>query len=198
MSRRTIELLLLENVDNLGIVGDVVKVRTGYARNYLLPMQIAEAPSDERIEALQAERTKALAQVAARRADREELTARMEAVELTLVRSCNDRGGLYGSVTQRDIADALEQVGYPGIEIRAVRLPSSIRRIGVYEVPIQFEADLRVEISVIVEPDQPLEEREEMEFDDEGELIEKRPPRPQPIAQEAPADEPSEAAATEE
>lgn len=178
MSRRTIELLLLENVENLGIVGDVVKVRTGYARNYLLPMQIAETPSDERIEALQADRTAALARVAAQRADREELTARMEEVELTLVRSCNDRGGLYGSVTQRDIADGLEQVGYPGIEIRAVRLPSSIRRIGSYEVPIQFEADLRVDISVIVEPDQPLEDREEMEFDDEGELIEKAPPPP--------------------
>ncbi|MDP6479318.1 MAG: 50S ribosomal protein L9 [Phycisphaerales bacterium] len=189
MSRRTIELLLLENVENLGIVGDVVKVRTGYARNYLLPMQIAEAPSDERIEALQAERTAALARVAARRADREGLTARMEEVELTLVRSCNDRGGLYGSVTQRDIADALAQVGYPGIEIRAVRLPTSIRRIGNYEVPIQFEADLRVDISVIVEPDQPLEEREEMEFDDEGELIEKPEPKPKPVAEEVPAEE---------
>ncbi len=189
MSRRTIELLLLENVENLGIVGDVVKVRTGYARNYLLPMQIAEAPSDERIEALQAERTAALARVAAQRADREELTARMEEVELTLVRSCNDRGGLYGSVTQRDIADALAQVGYPGIEIRAVRLPASIRRIGDYEVPIQFEADLRVDISVIVEPDQPLEEREEMEFDDEGELIEKPEPKPKPVAEEVPAEE---------
>ena len=189
MSRRTIELLLLENVENLGIVGDVVKVRTGYARNYLLPMQIAEAPSDERIEALQAERTAALARVAAQRADREELTARMEEVELTLVRSCNDRGGLYGSVTQRDIADALAQVGYPGIEIRAVRLPTSIRRIGDYEVPIQFEADLRVDISVIVDPDQPLEEREEMEFDDEGELIEKPEPKPKPVAEEVPAEE---------
>ena len=189
MSRRTIELLLLENVENLGIVGDVVKVRTGYARNYLLPMQIAEAPSDERIEALQAERTAALARVAAQRADREELTARMEEVELTLVRSCNDRGGLYGSVTQRDIADALAQVGYPGIEIRAVRLPTSIRRIGDYEVPIQFEAALRVDISVIVDPDQPLEEREEMEFDDEGELIEKPEPKPKPVAEEVPAEE---------
>ena len=194
MSRRTIELLLLENVENLGIVGDVVKVRTGYARNYLLPMQIAEAPSDERIEALQVERTQALARVAAQRAEREELTARMEEVELTLVRSCNDRGGLYGSVTQRDIVDALAQVGYPGIDIRAVRLPSSIRRIGTYEVPIQFEADLRVDISVIVEPDQPLEEREEMEFDDEGELIEKPRPKPKPVAEETPAAEPEEAA----
>ncbi len=196
MSRRTIELLLNENVENLGIVGDVVKVRTGYARNFLLPMQIAEVPSDERIAELQAERTTALAQVAAQRNDREKLTARMEEVELTLVRSCNDRGGLYGSVTQRDISEALEQVGFGGIEIRAVRLPSSIRRIGTYEIPIQFEADLRVEITLIVEPDQPLEERNEMEFDDEGELIEKAVAAPAPPAQ-APAAEPEEAPTAE-
>lgn len=196
MSRRTIELLLNENVENLGIVGDVVKVRTGYARNFLLPMQIAEVPSDERIAELQAERTTALAQVAAQRNAREELTARMEEVELTLVRSCNDRGGLYGSVTQRDISEALEQVGFGGIEIRAVRLPSSIRRIGTYEIPIQFEADLRVEITLIVEPDQPLEERNEMEFDDEGELIEKVVAAPAPPVQ-APAAEPEEAPTAE-
>ena len=194
MSRRTIELLLNENVENLGIVGDVVKVRTGYARNFLLPMQIAEVPSDERIAELQTERTTALAQVAAQRNDREELTARMEEVELTLVRSCNDRGGLYGSVTQRDITEALEQVGFGGIEIRAVRLPSSIRRIGTYEIPIQFEADLRVEIRLIVEPDQPLEERNDMEFDDEGELIEKKAAAA-PV--QAPAAEPEEAPTAE-
>lgn len=196
MSRRTIELLLNENVENLGIVGDVVKVRTGYARNYLLPMQIAELPSDERIAELQAERNTALAQVAAQRSAREELTTRMEEVELTLVRSCNDRGGLYGSVTQRDISEALEHVGYGGIEIRAVRLPSSIRRIGTYEIPIQFESDLRVEITLIVEPDQPLEERDEMEFDDEGELIEKAPAKPAPVV-EAPAAESEDTSAAE-
>lgn len=173
MSKRTIQLLLLENVESLGIIGDVVKVRTGYARNFLLPMGMAEPPTEARIAELQAERAEALARVEAKRTEREELISRMEEVELTLVRSCNDRGGLYGSVTQRDIADALDAVGYPGIDIRAVRLPSSIRRIGSYEIPIQFDADLRVEIMVIVEPDQPLEEREEMEFDDEGELIEK-------------------------
>jgi large subunit ribosomal protein L9 len=182
MSRRTIELLLLENVESLGIIGDVVKVRTGHARNYLLPMGMAEPPSQERIDELVAERAIALATVAAKRTAREELVARMEEVELTLVRSCNDRGGLYGSVTQRDISDGLAQVGYEGVDIRSVRLPSSIRRIGTYEVPIQFETDLRVDITVTVEPDQPLEEREEMEFDDEGELIEKsvRKPKPEP------------------
>ena len=180
MSRRTVELLLLENIDGVGIIGDVVKVRTGFARNYLLPMGMAEPPSQERIDELQADREVALAAEAAKRNEREALLEQMDEVELTLIRSCNEQGGLYGSVTQRDIAAALEEVGYHGIDIRSVRLPASIRRIGSYDVPIQFDADLRTDITVVVEPDQPLEEREEMEFDDEGELIEKPTPKPAP------------------
>ncbi len=187
MSRRSIELLLLDDVESLGIVGDVVKVRTGYARNYLLPMGLAEMPTEERIAELQARREAAMARVQARRSARESLVAELEGYEVTLIRSCNDRGGLYGSVTQRDIADSLGTLGFEGVDIRSVRLPTSIRRIGTYEVPVQFEVDLRVDITVTVEPDQPLEEREEMEFDDEGELIEK--PAPEPAkAEEAPAE----------
>lgn len=194
MSRRTVELLLLENIDGVGIIGDVVKVRTGYARNYLLPMGMAEPPTQARIDELQADREVALAAQTAKRHERESLIDKMDEVELTLVRSCNDQGGLYGSVTQRDIAAALAEVGYEGIEIRAVRLPASIRRIGSYDVPIQFDADLRTDITVVVEPDQPLEEREEMEFDDEGELIEKPAPEPTP---EPAAEDSAEPAAAE-
>ena len=194
MSRRTVELLLLENIDGVGIIGDVVKVRTGYARNYLLPMGLAEPPTQTRIDELQADREVALAAQTAKRHERESLIDKMDEVELTLVRSCNDQGGLYGSVTQRDIAAALAEVGYEGIEIRSVRLPASIRRIGSYEVPIQFDADLRTDITVVVEPDQPLEEREEMEFDDEGELIEKSAPEPTP---EPAAEDSAEPAAAE-
>ena len=180
MSRRSIELLLLDDVESLGSVGDGVKVRTGHARNYLLPMGLAEMPTEERIAELQARREAAMARVQARRSARESLVAELEGYEVTLIRSCNDRGGLYGSVTQRDIADSLGTLGFEGVDIRSVRLPTSIRRIGTYEVPVQFEVDLRVDITVTVEPDQPLEEREEMEFDDEGELIEK--PAPEPVS----------------
>ena len=98
----------------------------------------------------------------------------MDEVELTLVRSCNAQGVLYGSVTQRDIADALVTVNFEGVDTRAVRLQQAIRRIGEYQVTIQFDKDLRAEISIEVLPDRTLEELDdEMEFDDEGELIEK-------------------------
>jgi len=179
---RNVELLLLDNVENLGIVGDVVRVKPGHARNYLLPMQLAEFPTEEKIEALKEARAKAQAEVEAMRAARRSLIERLEGITVTLVRSSNDRGILYGSVTQRDIADALQDAGYD-TDTRSIRLANAIRRVGEYQVPVQFEKEMRTEISVIVEPDTPLEEREEMEFDDEGNLIEK--PKRQPRAETA-------------
>ncbi|MHC4809997.1 MAG: 50S ribosomal protein L9 [Planctomycetota bacterium] len=181
---RNIELLLLETVENLGIVGDVVRVKPGHARNYLLPMQLAEFPTAEKIEALKEERARAQAEVAAELAARRSLVERLEGITVTLIRSCNDRGILYGSVTQRDISDALIEAGYDA-DTRSIRLANAIRRVGEYPVPVQFGKELRADISVIVEPDTPLESREEMEFDDEGNLIEK--PAPAPAAAESEA-----------
>ena len=167
---RHIELLLLKNIEHLGIVGDVVRVKRGYARNYLLPHGFAEVPTASRIEMLEEDRAKAMAELASLRSARENLLEQMVEVTLTLTRSCNDQGVLYGSVTQRDICDALQSNGLD-VGARSVRLAAAIRRVGTYPVPIQFDKDLRTEITVVVEPDQPLEERDEMEFDDEGNLI---------------------------
>lgn len=169
---RNVELLLTETVENLGIVGDIVRVKPGYARNYLLPLQLAETPTPEKIDALKEQRAAAEAELLALRSQRESLIEKLEGITVTLVRSCNDKGVLYGSVTQRDIADALHEAGY-GVDTRSIRLHNAIRNIGETSVPVQFEKDLRTEITVMIEPDQPLEEREEMEFDEEGNLIEK-------------------------
>ena len=142
MAAKKVQLLLNKTVENLGIVGDVVKVRPGFARNYLLPLAIAEKPTPSKIERLKAAREAALAELAQLRKDREGLLERMHAVTVTIVRSCNDQGILYGSVSQRDIADALAQAGYD-VGIRAVRLSQTIRRVGEYHVPIQFDKGLR-------------------------------------------------------
>ena len=189
MARKNVELLLLENVDNLGIVGDIVRVKTGYARNYLLPMGLAEVPTAKRIESLKEKRAEAEAELARLKSARQELIERMANAEITVTRSCNDQGVLYGSVTQRDIADALHEAGY-GLTDREVRLNQPIRRIGTYPIPIQFDRELKTEISLIVEPDQPLEEREEMEIDEEGNSVEHPKEKPAAKAQsneEAPA-----------
>lgn len=156
---RYVELLLLKSIENLGIVGDTVKVRPGFARNYLLPMGLADVPTPSKIDALKEERAKAQSELARLRAAREELHARMESVEVTVQRSCNDQGVLYGSVTQRDIADALQAEGFD-VGVRSVRLTQTIRRVGEYHVPIQFERDLRTEITIHVTPDRALEEFE--------------------------------------
>lgn len=157
MASGRIELLLTRNVEHLGIVGDLVKVRAGYARNYLLPLRIAEHPTPEKIEALKEARAAAQAELAALRAARKSIVERLEEFTLKLVRSCNDQGALYGSVTQRDISDGLEEAGF-AVDMRAVRLSQPIRRLGSYPVLVQFEKDLRVDITVTVAPDRELEE----------------------------------------
>ncbi|MDP7008706.1 MAG: 50S ribosomal protein L9 [Phycisphaerales bacterium] len=169
-SKRRIELLLTSNVENLGIVGDIVRVRTGFARNYLLPMGLAETPTPEKMEALAEAREIALKDYEAKRSEQASIIEKLDGIVLTLTRSANDQGGLYGSVTQRDIADALIENGF-SVDTRAVRLHQAIRRIGEFHVTIQFGSDLKADVEVLVNPDRPLEDREDMEFDDEGNLI---------------------------
>ena len=170
---KSIELLLNENVEGLGIVGDVVKVKPGFARNYLLPLGIAEAPTEERIEALKEARSTAQAELKEIREGRKSVIGQLFEQTFDLIRSCNDRGVLYGSVTQRDISDALIQAGHT-VDERSIRLAQPIRRLGEFHVTVQFEKDLRADVVINVLPDRSLaEEMEEMEFDNEGELIEK-------------------------
>lgn len=163
MASRRIELLLNRSVEHLGLVGDVVRVRAGYARNYLLPMGLAEPPTPEKIESLKEARAAAQAEQAAMRAARAETIEKLAEITVRLVRSCNDQGALYGSVTQRDISDALVEMGYE-VDMRAVRLSQPIRRLGENLVLIQFERDLKQEISVRIVADRELDgDREEPE-----------------------------------
>ncbi len=169
-SLRRVELLLTATIDNLGIVGDIVKVRTGYARNYLLPMGLAEVPTQEKVDSLQEARAAAIKDQEALESQQAGIIESLAGVTLTLVRAANDQGGLYGSVTQRDISDALAENGF-AVDTRAVRLHQAIRIVGEHEVTIQFGTDLSADIEILVESDRPLEDREEMEFDNEGNLI---------------------------
>jgi len=194
---RTVKLLLTENVDNLGIVGDVVNVRVGYARNFLLPRQLATVPSDEVIADLAEKRKQAEAERARLRKSREAAIEKIEGLEITMTRACNDQGQLYGSVTQQDIASALTELGYD-VMPREVRLSHTIKRIDNFEVMVKFDADLEASVKLHVVPDRELElEREDMEFDNEGNLIEK-PARPvAPGAEAAAVDQKGVAAAKE-
>lgn len=153
---KTMTLLLTESVESLGIVGDVVNVRVGYARNYLLPRGFVTEPSDEKIKALAQRRAEAEAAVAKQRHEREKLVERLEGVEIEIVRSCNDLGMLYGSVTQQDVADGLIKAGY-GVRARDVRLPAAIKRVDHYDLTIKLAADLEASIKLNVKADRVLE-----------------------------------------
>ena len=171
---KTITLLLTENVDSLGIVGDVVKVRTGYARNFLLPRDLATEPTDEKIKEVASRRVEAERQVANLRTQREAMAKKLDGLEITIQRSCNDLGLLYASVTQQDIAAALTTLGFE-VKPRDVRIAHTIKRIDTYDVVVKFDADLGASIKLWIVADRKIDEdeREEMEFDNEGKLIEK-------------------------
>jgi len=179
---KNIKLLLTENVDNLGIVGDVVSVRIGYARNFLLPRDLATAPSQELIASLASKRAVAEKEQAELRKQRTAAISKIDGLDVTMTRACNNTGQLYGSVTQQDIAAALSELGFP-VKAREVRLPHTIKRLDTYEVSVKFESDLEGHIKLYVVADRELEgeRNEEMEFDNEGELVVKgQPRRPRP------------------
>ncbi|MFM1830132.1 MAG: ribosomal protein [Planctomycetota bacterium] len=184
MAGKNIELLLNKTVENLGLVGDVVKVKPGYARNFLLPNLLAEFPTAEKIEALKSARAKAAAEMEKLRADRAALIARLEGVSIKLVRSVNDQGALYGAVTHRDIADQLVADGFH-VDMRAVRLANTIRRIGSYTCAIVFDRELRTEIGVEVAPDRTLE-MYAVSKEPEAEAAEPTEPVEAPAAESAP------------
>ena len=156
MAKRNVELLLNISVENLGLVGDVVKVKPGHARNYLLPHGLAEYPTAEKIEALKDARAAAAAAMQKRQEGRAKLIERLTDVTIKLIRSVNDQGALYGAVTHRDIFDQLVLDGFP-VEMQAVRLANTVRRIGSYTCAIVFDRELRTEINIEVLPDRTLE-----------------------------------------
>lgn len=165
---KMIELLLTENVDNLGIVGDVVKVRPGFARNYLLPHNKATTPTPRAIERLSERRKQVEAEMKKLRAEQEALLERLQGYELTMQRAANDQGVLFGGVSQHDIAEALREEGY-ALEDRHIRIGEQIKRLDSYEIPIQIARDLQTEIKLWIVSDKPAEELAEAEDGDEAE-----------------------------
>jgi large subunit ribosomal protein L9 len=156
---RTLELLLVENVEGSGIVGDVVKVRKGFARNYLLPRGMATQPSPEKIKELAGKRADAERQIAELRRQREDLIKKLDGYKLEMVRSCNDLGILYGAITQHEISQALAKAGFAGIKDREVRIGSAMKRVDTYDLDVKFASDLVASITLEIKPDRPLDLR---------------------------------------
>ena len=143
------DVILREDVEKLGAAGDVVSVKDGYARNYLLPRGLAYPATDgnkRRLEAEQKSRS--------RRADVEvaragEVATRLEAVSLSFSMKAGEGDKLFGSVTTHDIAERLKAEGFE-VDKKAIDLPEPIKALGVYKVPVRLHPDVKPEIRVWV------------------------------------------------
>jgi large subunit ribosomal protein L9 len=143
------EIILRQAVENLGKPGEVVKVKNGYARNYLLPHGLAYEATPGNLKRIQQERERLEAAENERRGAAQGLAAKLEQVSLTFSARVGDEGKLFGSVTASDIAQQLESQGFH-IEKRQIDLHDPIKALGVYRVPVRLHADVKPEIRVWV------------------------------------------------
>jgi large subunit ribosomal protein L9 len=143
------EIILRQAVENLGTTGDVVKVKAGYARNYLLPHGLAYEATPGNLKRIQQERERLEAAENERRGAAQTLAERLEQVSLTFSARVGEEGKLFGSVTAADIAQQLESQGFH-LEKRQIDLHEPIKALGVYRVPIRLHADVKPEVRVWV------------------------------------------------
>jgi large subunit ribosomal protein L9 len=143
------EVILREDIDNVGARGQIVKVAAGYARNFLLPKRLAVPATDSNKKIVEQERQAHLRREAKQVSDARELGKIMSGVEVTIAQKAGENDQLFGSVTSRDIAELLEKQNYH-IERRNIQLPDPIRTLGDHKVTIRLHRDVPVEITVHV------------------------------------------------
>ncbi len=143
------ELLLKEDVDNLGARGDLVKVRAGYGRNYLLPRGLAIQATPSNIKQIEMQRRALLKREAAERETALQQAELLKDVTLEFARKVGEHGLLYGSVTSMDVHEALLEKGYE-FDRRRVLLKDPIKEVGEYEVPVKLHREVTTGIKVIV------------------------------------------------
>jgi large subunit ribosomal protein L9 len=143
------QLLLLKDVHKLGHVGDIVEVKTSHARNYLIPRLLATLPTEENIRAIEQEKKRAAAERAQRLREFEGLAEQMADVTVTIEAAANPEGTLYGSVGRKDIAEALQALGYP-VRPEQVALDAPIRTLDNRVVTLGFTEEIAAQIKLWV------------------------------------------------
>src|SRR4051812_29711290 len=143
------DVILLERIEKLGSIGDVVKVKNGYARNFLLPRGKALRANESNRKVFEANRGKIEAQNAERRGDAEKEAGKVDGARIQLIRQASNAGQLYGSVSARDLAEALEAQGHR-IAKHQIVLDRPIKAIGLQEVKIALHPEVSVTIHVNV------------------------------------------------
>ena len=143
------EVILLERIEKLGHMGDVVKVKTGYTRNYLLPQKKALRSTKENLAYFESKRAELEARNQEYKAMAERMAEEMKGLEISLVRQASESGQLYGSVTARDIYEALKDRGHK-VERRQIDLAQPIKMVGVTQVRLVLHPDVAQTVKVTV------------------------------------------------
>ena len=143
------QIILLERIENLGTIGDVVTVKDGFARNYLLPQKKALRANDANRQVFEANRERLEAENAERRDEAAKTGSTVDGAEVVLIRASSNSGQLYGSVNVRDIAAALQEQGFD-VDKRQVVMGSPIKAIGMHDVTIQLHPEVRVTVKANV------------------------------------------------
>lgn len=142
-----IEVILLEKVGRIGQIGTVVKVKPGYARNFLLPQKKALRATKDNIAYFEAKRADIEAANAQARAAAEKSGKTLDGKKLTTIRQASEVGQLFGSVTVRDIAVLLKEAGFD-VERQYIMLAAPIKTIGVFKIPVRLHADVSVTVQL--------------------------------------------------
>ena len=143
------EVILLERVEKLGQIGDVVNVKAGFARNFLLPRKKALRANEANKKVFEANRARIEAENASRRGDAEKEAKTFDNASVTLIRQASNTGQLYGSVAVRDLVEAMEAAGHKVGKSQIV-LAKPIKAIGVYDVKVQLHPEVAVSVKVNV------------------------------------------------
>lgn len=143
------EVILLERVEKLGQMGEVVKVKDGYARNFLLPRKKALRATEANKKVFETQRAQLEAQNLAKKGEAEKVAAKMVGLSVALLRQAGDSGQLYGSVSARDIAEAVTAAGFT-LNRNQVALIEPIKAVGVYTLKVSLHPEVSVEVKVNV------------------------------------------------
>lgn len=143
------DIILLERIEKLGQMGDVVNVKDGYARNFLLPQKKALRATNENRSRFDTERAQLETHSLERRGEAEVIAEKLDGTKYVILRQASDMGQLYGSVSSRDIAQALTEAGFTA-EKRQINLNEPIKTLGVHEVRVALHPEVIVEVSVNV------------------------------------------------
>jgi large subunit ribosomal protein L9 len=144
-----VEVILLERVEKLGQMGQVVRVRPGFARNYLLPQKKALRATKDNLAYFEKQRTQLEAQNLARRSEAEQVAKKLEGLAVVIIRQAGESGQLYGSVSARDIADAVTQSGFT-VARGQVILDKAIKTLGLYKLRLVLHPEVSVAVTANV------------------------------------------------